>query len=135
MDANYMTVEDFMKVPYWRDVIDGDDLRGFEFDSLVIIPTNDIHESGFRCMDFVALDNHGEPICRLSGVSDVLKLDGIGGYGIWSPYIKPYPPRMIEPKSWSIDCLKESGFLRIFAREGLFLDGPWPLSSFELYAE
>ena len=23
MDVNYMTAEDFMKVPYWRDVIDG----------------------------------------------------------------------------------------------------------------
>ena len=135
MDANYMSAGAFERVPYWRDVIDGDDLRGFTFDSLVVIPTKDIHESGFRCMDFVAIDKNGEPICRLSGISDVINLDGIGGYGKRNPYTEPYPPRKIESKSWSIDCLKESGFLRIFARDGLFLDDPWPLSSFELYAE
>lgn len=135
MDVNYMTVEDFMKVPYWGEVLDRDDLRGFEFDSLVVIPTKDIHESGFRCMEFVAIDKNGEPICRLSGISDVLNLDGIGGYGKWNPYTELHSPRKIDPKSWSIDCLKTSGFLRIFARDGLFLDDPWPLSSFELYAE
>lgn len=86
-------------------------------------------------MDFVAIDKYGKPICRLSGISDVIKLDGIGGCGEWNPYTTPLPPRKIEPKSWSIDCLKTSGFLRIFARDGLFLDDPWPLSSFELYAE
>lgn len=52
-----------------------------EFSSLVIIPLNYAHDSGWMCMNFVAVNKDGEPICRLSGCSDVLNLDGIGGYG------------------------------------------------------
>ena len=49
-----------------------------EFDSMIILPTKHIHDSGFRCMDFVAVKGK-EPFCRLSGCSDVIHMDGIGG--------------------------------------------------------
>ncbi len=96
-----------------------------EFDSLVIIPTRRKHDSGYMCMDFVAC-NKNEPVCRLSGCSDVLHIDGIGGYGKWNGCI----PKYVSPKSWSVDCLP-CGYLRVWCSEKLEA-GP-ALSSFEIY--
>lgn len=49
-----------------------------EFNGVVIIPTNELHESGFGCMKF-ALINHGEVVGCVGGGSDVIHLNGIGG--------------------------------------------------------
>jgi len=98
-----------------------------EFDSMIILPTKHIHDSGFRCMDFVAVKGK-EPFCRLSGCSDVIHIDGIGGYGEWKGNV----PTVTPPKGWSIDCLKKSGLLRLFS-DGKLKAGR-ALSSFELYA-
>lgn len=127
MNVFDMTKEDFEKVPERggrsRDI--------GEFNALVIIPQNYAHDSGWMCMDFVAVSKEGEPICRLSGCSDVLNLDGIGGYGKWrADELKL--PRRIEPKGWSIDCLP-CGYLRLFSRSTMTA-GP-ALSSFEIYAK
>ena len=51
------------------------------FYSLVIISTNKIHSSGYRIMHFVAVDKTGEPLFKISGGSDVVDIDGIGGLG------------------------------------------------------
>jgi len=99
-----------------------------EFDSLIILPTQNIHDSGYRCMDFVAVKN-GEPVCRLSGCSDVIRIDGIGGGGRNYNFKTP-----LTPKSWSIDCLKKSGLLQIFCHPCSLTSG-LALSSFELFAE
>ena len=101
-----------------------------EFTSLVILPTKHIHDSGYRAMDFVAVSQDQKPICRLSGCSDVIHIDGIGGLGNWSA--EGGIPRTIRPKGWTIDCLRKSGLLRIFADKKLTA-GP-ALSSFEIYA-
>ena len=77
----------------------------------------------------VAVNKDGEPICRLSGCSDVLNLDGIGGYGNWR---SGEIPRLIEPKGWSIDCLP-CGYLRLFSHSTLTA-GP-ALSNFGIYAK
>lgn len=122
-----MTKEDFEKVPgrggWSRDI--------GEFSSLVIIPQDYAHDSGWMCMDFVAVSKEDEPICRLSGCSDVLNLDGIGGYGYRKWRLGELPNR-IEPKGWSIDCLP-CGYLRLFSRS-MMTAGP-ALSSFEIYAK
>ena len=122
-----MTKEDFEKVPkrggWSRDI--------GEFNALVIIPQDYTHDSGWMCMDFVAVSKKGEPICRLSGCSDVLNLDGIGGYGKRRADELELPNH-IEPKGWSIDCLP-CGYLRLFSRSTMTA-GP-ALSSFEIYAK
>lgn len=125
MNVFDMTKKDFEKVP---------ERGGFsedigEFNSLVIIPMDYAHDSGWMCMDFVAVTKEGEPICRLSGCSDVLNLDGIGGYGNW--YDGEFP-NYIELKGWSIDCLP-CGYLRVFSRN-VMTAGP-ALSNFEIYAK
>ena len=120
-----MEKEDFKKLPkrgeFLKDV--------GEFYSLVIIPQDCKHDSDWMCMDFVAVNKEGEPICRLSGCSDVLHLDGIGGYGY---RLMGDLPSAIEPKGWKIDCLP-CGYLRVFSHTPL-IAGP-PLSDFEIYAK
>ena len=125
MNIFEMTKEDFDKVPerggWSRDI--------GEFSALVIIPQDYAHDSGWMCMDFVAVDKEGEPICKLSGCSDVLDLDGIGRYGKW---LGGELPNCIKPKGWRIDCLP-CGYLRLFSRSTLTA-GP-ALSDFEIYAK
>lgn len=79
-------------------------------------------------MDFVAVRD-GEPICRLSGCSDVLHLDGIGGYG--ENWFEKYPwqTKLVPPSGWSIDCLPEI----LFSSVKRWLTCGEALSSFEVF--
>jgi hypothetical protein len=103
-----------------------------EFDSLIIFPLSCkyIHDSGYRLMDFIAVIED-TPICKLSGCSDVLHIEGIGGFGILN--LKDSIPKLIPPKGWYIDCLETSGLLRIFCDSKLRVGSA--LSSFEVYGE
>ena len=69
MNIFNMTKEDFNKVSerggWSRDI--------GKFDSLVIILQDYPHDSGWICMDFVAVSKDGEPICKLSGCSDCIE--------------------------------------------------------------
>ena len=135
MNVKDMTKEDFDKVPSYMDV--GFDYKNTKLNSIVIIPTDKFHESGYLCIDYVAVGDDMEPICRFDGYSDVLCIDGIGGYG--KNYEATRFPgnhkNLIECKGWSIDCLPKSGYLRLFARDHLTRDDPYVLSCFEIYAD
>lgn len=133
MKVTKMTKEDFDNVPsrkWGKDIGD--------FNSLVIIPTGELHDSGFMCMDFVAVDDKNEPIAKLSGCSDVIHLDGIGGYGKrnWHCTIMGTElPRMVSPKGWCIDILP-CGYVRIFSRNRNGLScSKMSLSDFELWSD
>lgn len=102
-----------------------------EFDSLIILPTRHIHDSGYRCMDFVAVINN-IPTVRLSGCSDVIHIDGIGGFELHWYLEFGSVPNKVPPKDWSIDCLKTSGLLRLFSHYKLVAGAA--LSSFEIYS-
>ena len=92
-------------------------------------PPEFVHDSGYRFMDFVAAKGE-HPICRLAGGSDVIHIDGIGGYG---EYKDLGIPKLVLPKSWSIDCLPKSGLLRLFCGD-YKLSADAALSSFEIFA-
>ena len=130
MKANDMTRKEFDALPSreWNEDVEG--VR-----SLVILPgrAKDMHDSGYRCMDFVAVNKDGEALCRLSGCSDVVHIEGIGGYG--NKWLEQYGtvPKKIPPVAWSIDCLPKSGLLQLFAREGITC-GP-AFSSFEVFSK
>lgn len=119
----YWTRKDFESLPLreWNEDI------GI-FNSLIILPTRKIHDSGYACMDFIAVKDN-VPFCRLSGCSDVIHFDGIGGYGEWKGDI----PKLVPPKGWCIDCLRTSKLLRIFS-DGNIKAGT-ALSSFEIYSK
>lgn len=123
MNVYTMTKEDFQSVPERPHF----DSPVPPFFSLVIIPQEEMHDSGFRCMDYVAVARSGEPIMRLSGFSDVLEIDGIGGYGEWNGKNLPLS-RPIQ--GWKIDCLP-CGYLRLFCN-GRIKAGAG-ISSFEIF--
>ncbi len=115
------SVKDFLTLPKrkWNEDVG-------TFDSLIILPMKYKHDSGYKCMDFVAARGE-EAFVRLSGCSDVLHLNGIGGYG------ESITKTLIAPTiAWSIDCLPKSNLLRLFADDCVFKVG-LALSSFCLY--
>ena len=125
MTIDKMTRKDFDAVPYrddWR--------KPVMCESIVILPgrRGDMHDSGYRCMDFVAVDKAYEPICRLSNCSDVLNIDGIGGTGEPGRGF----PEMVKARGWSIDCLEKSGLLHLFVHGLVKCDAA--LSAFQVYA-
>lgn len=126
-DVMKMTRKEFNELPErkWDEDIG-------EFDSLIILPLRPIHDSGYRCLDFVAC-KYLNPICRLSGVSDVLHINGISGLGEnWTEKYKSYPDK-VSSVDWSIDCLPKSGLLRLFSSKKL--KASTALSSFEIFAK
>ena len=130
MNIDEMTRKDFEALPFrknWDSSV--------ECDSIIILPgrSKDIHDSGYRKMDFVAVKDN-KPICLLSGRSNVIYIDGIGGCGLnWLEVYKTVPS-CIPPRSWNIDCLKKSGLLRLFCIGTTMIAGE-ALSSFEIYAD
>lgn len=121
MNVTNMKKRDFDNVP----------LRNYDdpvepFYSMVIIPTHKRHDSGFEIMDFVFCNKQQEPVCRLSGCSDVIHIDGIGGYGDWRDTI----PKSRPIEAWSIDCLP-CGYLRLFC-QGTITCGH-AISDFEVF--
>lgn len=121
------TREDFEKLKY-REY--GTDLE--PFDSVIFLPTRRKHDSGYRIMEFIAVRKN-KPICKLTGCSDVLHIEGIGGYGY--NWLEKYGccPDKIPPREWSIDCLYKSGLFRMFCH-GYLIKASQPLSSLEIYS-
>jgi len=127
MNIDKMTRKQFEKLPHreWSEEV--------VCDSIIILPLKEMHDSGYRCMDFVAVKEN-KAICLLSGGSDVIHIDGIAGLG--KDWLKKYGsvPRLIPPSEWSIDCLPKSGLLRLWPGHRKMSCGP-ALSSFEVFAE
>lgn len=98
-----------------------------EFSGCVIVPTDETHDSGYQCMKFVLIDYDGEVVGCIGGGSDVIHLNGIGGYGKGKIY-----STATRPVDWKIDCLK-TGFLRLFSGKSLSTDG-YVFSDFCIYA-
>jgi hypothetical protein len=94
---------------------------------LIIIPDEkELHDSGYRMLDFVAVDDKGQAIARLAGGSDALHLDRISGRG--------RDGASSSPSAWTFDCLPESGCLRLFRLGGGKIACGPSLSSFEIWA-
>ena len=93
-----------------------------------IFRSAELHDSGYRFMTFVACDGQ-TPLCKVATISDVLHLDGIGGFGEWVG--GRGVPRSIPPSGWCMDCLPRSGLLHLWPASGRIkcTEG---LSSFEV---
>lgn len=104
------------------------------FNAFVIVPTGKLHDSGFQMMKFILCDGY-DIVGAVSGYSDVVHLDGIGGYGL------DYKTALIKDENhvidWSIDVLPKSGCTRFFVGsrfKGLKLPEFYG-SDFEIYVE
>ena len=94
-----------------------------------------LHDSGFRGMRFVAVDEHNRPICSMGGCSDVIHINGIGGFGIRvdrDSFTNAITTGLTPITAWSIDCLPKSGLLRLFCYSKL--KAGMDLSSFEIFS-
>ena len=98
------------------------------FTGIVIVPMDYKHDSGFQCMKYILL-NHWDIVGVVGGGSDVMHINGIGGYGK-----EPnYKTRMVKAHDLRIDCLPKSKCLRLFSDDEMEL---WDLfcgSDFSFY--
>lgn len=86
------------------------------FTGIVIVPMNSKHGSGFQCMKYVLL-NGWEIVGVIGGFSDVVHINGIGGYGKHPDYIT----KMVKAHDLRIDCLPKSKCLRLFSDDKMEL--------------
>lgn len=86
------------------------------FTGIVIVPMNYEHDSGFQCMKYILL-NHWDIVGVVGGGSDVMHINGIGGYGKEPNYIT----RMVKAHDLRIDCLPKSKCLRLFSDDEMEL--------------
>lgn len=104
-----------------------------EFCSLVIVPMPTKHDSGYTCMKYVLADEEENIIGVCGGYSDVISLDGIGGYGL--NYKEALNTRKVPISGWSIDCLRRSKCVRLFAKGHLCITDAWIGSTLSLYVK
>ena len=98
------------------------------FTGIVIVPMNYKHDSGFQCMKYVLL-NHWDIVGVVGGGSDVMHINGIGGFGKNPDYTN----RRVKAHDLRIDCLPRSKCLRLFSDDEMEL---WDLfcgSDFSFY--
>lgn len=81
------------------------------FNNVIIVPTDDIHDSGYRCMKFVLVRGR-EIVGCVGGYSDVVHPNGIGNMGLY-PNFDMYRQGFIPAMRLTIDCLKESSCVRL----------------------
>ena len=144
MKVYEMSKQDFANVPRLDTYRDWNILAPnghLEFKSFVVIHvenedgTIELHDSGYGCMEFCLVNCDDEPIGKVGGSSDVVNLDGIGGYGAgnWS-YRAPGMPRMVPIHGWTFDLLP-CGYLNVWTRRMLFLNDRFVCSNFEVFSE
>ena len=108
-NLNEYTIEEFREMELF-----GEDCL---FNQVVIVPMNELHDSGYRCMKFI-LCHYGDIVGVVGGWSDVVHPNGIGNHG-------PSYDWSVTPNiGLSIDCLAGSGCVR------LMMDGLYQCSYF-----
>lgn len=109
-EFNEYTLQEFLEMPTKK--------PEESFTSVIIVPTEDIHDSGFRCMKFILLKDG-----RIVGVvytgSDCIWPNGIGNYGrsMLGDFMNKIPYMGLH-----MDCLAESRCIRIMFSQECVLD-------------
>jgi len=89
----------------------GSDPRIVECGCLVIIPTRKRHDSGYKIMEVIAVDENHLPIGKITTSADVLNLLNYDQYDLLKGELVPQDNILHE---WRIDCMWKSGLLRLF---------------------
>ena len=85
-----------------------------EFNAFAIVPMEELHDSGYRCMKFI-LERDNDIVGAVSGWSDVVHVNGIGGYGTYGDdFMSALKSQMVPRVGMSMDCLPKSGCVRFF---------------------
>lgn len=126
-DINLYTLREWREMEYMP-------IEGKTFKSVIIVPMTEVHDSGYRCMKYILLRWDGdcdEVVGVIGGGSDVIHINGIGGYG--KDWKKGIATSMVERVDWSMDCLRRSNCIRLFASCDLETSD-WCCSDFEVFA-
>lgn len=123
--TNFSPIEEFIKLKTSYN-------PNVKFNGFIIIPTDEIHDSGYKIMK-IALTDHGKVVGCINGYADVIHLNGIGGYGKHDAgYIERVRERKGPIIDWSIDCAP-NGLIRVFCSNTLTLhDFPFGGSDFQI---
>ena len=124
MNVHDYTKSDFLKMENF--------LPKEPFNEVVIVPTRKKHESGYESMKFI-LASKSEIVGVVSGWSDVMHLNGIGGYG--RNMTTTLKTRKVDLVGWRIDCLHKSHCVRLFTDKQLVLDEGFIGSDFIFYVK
>lgn len=106
--------------------------QGEKFNAVIIVPTGELHDSGYQMMKFILTHNR-KIVGVVGGWSDVVHINGIGGYG--HDWKKTMTTNMVPRVGWTIDCLPASGCLRLFSDKECFVTDGMVLSDFEFFVE
>lgn len=84
------------------------------FDSIILVPMEELHDSGFRCMKGI-LVNRGVIVGSVGGWCDVVHPNGIGNYGKYIPSIftSMIASKLVPYMGLSMDCLDKSSCIRL----------------------
>ena len=115
-----MTKKDFLNLDNFY--------NGEKFNAIVIVPTNYKHDSNFQCMKYILLKNW-KIVGVIGGGSDVIHINGIGGFGK-NP---DYKNQFVKRHDLRIDCLPKSKCLRLFSDDDFELDNWFCGSDFIFY--
>ena len=113
-----VTLEELLSLDY-QDTTD-------TFNSVIIVPLDgELHDSGYRRMKFILVKKDGTVAGVVGGGSDVLHLNGIGGYGKWGSMDNNFAWKYGKMKvvDWCIDCLPVCKCLRLFTSKKLEVEG------------
>jgi hypothetical protein len=98
-----------------------------KFSSMVLLPTSNVHDSGYGIIKVIYVDEEDHPICKTGGCSDVINLNGIGGLSLRNKeHLK---------SAWCIDLLPKSGLFRIWDGLSNQLESGLDLSSLEIFSK
>lgn len=122
-DLNDITLEEFQAMECFG--------QNEIFNDVIIVPTENVHDSGYRCMKFV-LVRRGEIVGCVSGYSDVVHPNGTGNMGL-HPDFDMYRRGFVPAMHMNIDCLKESGCVRLMFRDNALKCDEFIGSDFQFY--
>jgi hypothetical protein len=122
-DLNDITLEEFQAMENFG--------QTETFNDVIIVPTTDIHDSGYRCMKFVLVRRRKIVGC-VGGYNDVVYPNGKGNVGL-HPNLNMYAKGFIPAMNMTIDCLKESGCVRLMFRRNALKCEEFICSDFLFY--
>jgi len=109
-DLNAYTLQEFLEMPVKK--------PAETFTSVIIVPTDYVHDSGFRCMKFILTDE-GRIVGVVDTGSDVVWPNGVCNFGRnWLGTFMDAIPYM----GLHMDCLAESRCVRIMLSKKCIVD-------------
>ena len=108
IELSKYTKEELLSIPNHGDA-------DAQFNAITIVPTGRLHDSGFQMMKFI-MSKDGKVVMACSGWSDVMHINGIGGYGKFgtNECEEAITKQRVRRIGWCIDCLAKSGCVRLF---------------------